>query len=132
MSPAELKALLKKAQKDAANSAAYVALLEAELSTWRQGGRVEKADWITPEKAADPAIHILPPSTARTADSSPASTSRPFTPLNPALESLREENPSRPETPSAISLDKDEREEFLARENELADQLAEKVCVKFG
>lgn len=45
--------------------------------------------------------------------------------MNPALESLRDDT-SRPETPSSASLEKDEREEFLARENELSDQLAEK------
>jgi kinesin family protein 5 len=37
---------------------------------------------------------------------------------------------SRPDTPTVYSfsgLEKDEREEFLKRENELSDQLAEKV-----
>ena len=33
---------------------------------------------------------------------------------------------SRPQTPTVVGLDKDEREEFLKRENELSDQLAEK------
>ena len=33
---------------------------------------------------------------------------------------------SRPQTPTVIGLDKDEREEFLKRENELSDQLAER------
>ena len=49
-----------------------------------------------------------------------------MTPLNPALESLRGDLDSRPQTPTVVGLDKDEREEFLKRENELSDQLAEK------
>lgn len=43
-------------------------------------------------------------------------------PLNPLIESLRE---SRPQTP-VPGLEKDEREDFLRRENELSDSLAEK------
>lgn len=49
-----------------------------------------------------------------------------MTPLNPAIESLRGDLDSRPQTPTVVGLDKDEREEFLKRENELSDQLAEK------
>lgn len=46
--------------------------------------------------------------------------------MNPALEGLRSDLDSRPQTPTVVGLDKDEREEFLKRENELSDQLAEK------
>ena len=49
-----------------------------------------------------------------------------MTPVNPAIESLRGDLESRPQTPTVIGLDKDEREEFLRRENELSDTLAEK------
>ena len=49
-----------------------------------------------------------------------------MTPVNPALEGLRSEIDSRPQTPTVVGLEKDEREEFLKRENELSDQLAEK------
>ncbi len=49
-----------------------------------------------------------------------------MTPLNPAIENLRGDLDSRPQTPTVIGLDKDEREEFLKRENELSDQIAEK------
>jgi kinesin family protein 5 len=50
-----------------------------------------------------------------------------MTPVNPVLESLRSEMiDSRPQTPTVVGLDKDEREEFLRRENELSDQLADK------
>ena len=48
-----------------------------------------------------------------------------MTPVNPAIEGLRELE-SRPQTPTVVGLEKDEREEFLRRENELSDQLAEK------
>lgn len=43
----------------------------------------------------------------------------------PAVEGLRDLD-SRPQTPTVVGLDKDEREEFLKRENELSDQLAER------
>ena len=49
-----------------------------------------------------------------------------MTPVNPALEGLRSEIDSRPQTPTVVGLDKDEREDFLRRENELSDQLAER------
>lgn len=57
-------------------------------------------------------------------------TPRSQTPVNPLIDNLRGEmgeSPSRPSTPTVIGLDKDEREDFLKRENELTDQLAEKV-----
>ena len=44
----------------------------------------------------------------------------------PAIENLRNDFDSRPQTPTVVGLDKDEREEFLRRENELSDQLAER------
>lgn len=48
-----------------------------------------------------------------------------MTPVLSAVEGLRDLD-SRPQTPTVVGLDKDEREEFLKRENELSDQLAEK------
>lgn len=58
--------------------------------------------------------------------STPASVSRSMTPINQNIEGLRTDLESRPQTPTVIGLDKDEREEFLRRENELSDSLAEK------
>jgi len=49
-----------------------------------------------------------------------------MTPVNPSIEGLRGELESRPQTPTVIGLDKDEREDFLKRENELSDALAER------
>lgn len=131
LSPAELKALLKKAQRDNGNYAAYVALLEAEIKTWREGGKVEQSEWVSMEtairsgtsSAVEASASPQLPSTA-----SPAP-SRPYTPSNPLVDALRDDNSSRPETPTVVGLDKDEREDFLRRENELSDALAEKVQV---
>jgi len=49
-----------------------------------------------------------------------------MTPVNPSIEGLRSDLESRPQTPTVVGLDKDEREDFLRRENELSDALAEK------
>jgi len=53
-----------------------------------------------------------------------------MTPVNPLVENLKDldakELESRPQTPTVIGLEKDERDEFLRRENELSDSLAEK------
>ena len=49
-----------------------------------------------------------------------------MTPVNPNIEGLRSDLESRPQTPTVVGLDKDEREDFLRRENELSDALAEK------
>jgi kinesin family protein 5 len=57
--------------------------------------------------------------------STPAQPPTPTTPANPAIEAAKREMESRPGTPAPI-LEKDEREEFLKRENELTDQIFEK------
>ncbi|KAG8759082.1 hypothetical protein FRC14_006704 [Serendipita sp. 396] len=120
LSPAELKNLLKKSQAANASYQTYIAALEAELAIWRTGGQVAQADWAAPDK----------PSTNTTAPKRPTSTTpstpgRSGTPLNPALQELRDLD-SRPQTPTVLGLEKDEREEFLKRENEFADLLAER------
>jgi kinesin family member 5 len=119
----ELKGLLQKA--NAANSAyqKYIAALEAEIAIWRSGGSVAEADWTTAAKAASGAAA---PKKAPAASPTPSS-SRSMTPALPAIESLKSEMiDSRPQTPTVVGLDKDEREDFLRRENELSDQLAER------
>lgn len=119
LSPLELKGLLQKAQLSNTNYQKHIAALEAELAIWRSGGLVEEADWVTLSKPSS-----VP---AKKAPTSPASipSSRSMTPINPAIESLRDLE-SRPQTPTVVALEKDEREEFLRRENELSDSLAEK------
>ncbi|TFK54862.1 kinesin heavy chain [Heliocybe sulcata] len=121
LSPMELKGLLAKAQAANTSYQKYIAALEAELAIWRSGGRVEQADWATSEKAAAASLPKKTP-----ASPTPSTPARSMTPVNPAIEGLRGDLDSRPQTPTVIGLDKDEREEFLKRENELSDQLAER------
>ena len=119
LSPAELKALLKKAQSQATTYETYITSLEGEVQIWRGGEAVPKDRWTAP-LAADGVG-------AKKSEAKP----RPGTPSLAA--EARAETPSRSDsrfgerssTPSVI-LEKDEREDFLKRENELQDQLAEK------
>ncbi|KAF2193792.1 kinesin-domain-containing protein [Zopfia rhizophila CBS 207.26] len=121
LSPAELKALLKKAQGQVTTFETYIANLEGEVSLWRAGETVPREKWI-PALEHGPSTK-RPPSTPARADTP----SR----LGAAKGS---DTPSRPDsrmdleraaTPS-IPLDRDEKDEFLKRENELQDQVAEK------
>ncbi|KAH8681202.1 P-loop containing nucleoside triphosphate hydrolase protein [Xylariales sp. PMI_506] len=115
LSPAELKAMLKKAQNNMATFESYIANLEGEVQLWRAGESVPKEKW-TPAMSADGVVSTK-------TEARP----RPSTPSRLAPDS-RAETPGLTEragTPS-ITLDKDEREEFLRRENELQDQLSEK------
>jgi hypothetical protein len=123
----ELKGLLAKANLSNTKFQAYIAALEAEVAIWRSGGHVEESAWATSGKPAAPASSASAPAKKPPVSSTPSSTaaSRSMTPVNPALESLKDLE-SRPQTPTVIGLDKDEREEFLRRENELSDTLAEK------
>ncbi|CAG8567315.1 5047_t:CDS:10 [Diversispora eburnea] len=111
MSPAELKALLKKAKSEAVSFQQYISALEGEVGVWRSGGNVPKEKWASMEKGSS---STAPPT--------------PTTPTNPAIEAAKKELDSRPSTPAPI-LEKDEREEFLRRENELTDQIAEKESI---
>ncbi|KAF9532998.1 kinesin heavy chain [Crepidotus variabilis] len=132
LSPLELKGLLSKANLANTSYQKYIAALEAELARWRGGESVDESEWALPPGkggatgATAPAAP--PPKKAPTSPppSTPASMSRSMTPVNPSIEGLRNELESRPQTPTVIGLDKDEREEFLRRENELSDQLAER------
>ena len=110
------------AKAQAANTAhqKYIAALEAELAIWRSGGHVEQSDWATSDKPGSVAKKPPP------ASSPTPSSTRSMTPVIPALEGIKSELDSRPQTPTVVGLDKDEREEFLKRENELSDQLAER------
>ncbi|RYO76070.1 hypothetical protein DL762_002794 [Monosporascus cannonballus] len=115
LSPAELKAMLAKAKSNMTTYENYISNLEGEIQQWRAGEAVPKERWVPP--MSDGVV-------ATRAD---ARAPRPSTPARLISE-------SRPETPSltersgtpSLPLDKDEREEFLRRENELQDQLAEK------
>ncbi|KAI0306556.1 kinesin [Multifurca ochricompacta] len=121
LSPLELKTLLQKAQISNASYQKQIAALEAELAIWRAGGTVDPSEYAP--TTGDKAGSATTPK--KTPTSPTPSTTRSATPINPALEGLKDLD-SRPQTPTVIGLDKDEREEFLKRENELSDQLAER------
>lgn len=116
LSPAELKSLLKKAQGQVTSFESYISNLEGEIQLWRAGEAVPKERWAQPL----PADGV---SGAKADSRAP----RPSTPSRLTADS-RSETPAiseRSGTPS-IPIDKDERDEFLRRENELQDQLAER------
>ena len=121
LSPLELKTLLQKAQISNSSYQKQIAALEAELAVWRAGGAVDPSEY-----APIPGDKVASATAPKRTPTSPTpSTTRSATPVNPALEGLKDSD-SRPQTPTVIGLDKDEREEFLKRENELSDQLAER------
>ncbi|KAF2458606.1 kinesin [Lineolata rhizophorae] len=126
LSPTELKALLKKAQTQVTTFEGYITSLEGEVQLWRSGESVPKDQWVVPLQRDGAS------GAGKKAEPKP----RPGTParIQSAEPKSRSETPSRPEsrmelerseTPT-IPMDKDEKEEFLRRENELQDQLAEK------
>ena len=121
LSPQELKQLLKKAQSQVTTFENYVATLESEVQAWRGGESVPKERWAPPLSAG-----LIGSSKIETGNQRPATPSR-------LQEIGRLETPSRPDsrvgdrssTPSIV-LEKDEREEFLRRENELQDQISDR------
>ncbi|GAA5966588.1 hypothetical protein JCM8115_006881 [Rhodotorula mucilaginosa] len=121
LSPAELKALLKKAQRDNANASAYIGLLEQEVAIWREGGKVNQEQWASMEKALGLGEGELEKLVGNGggAKGSGRTTPRPL-----ALDRLSEGGASRPDTPTSTGLGSDEREEFLKRQNEMEDQLS--------
>src|SRR5690606_24841998 len=91
--------------------------LESEVQLWRTGETVPKERWVAPLSADSV--------TAARVETRPA---RPSTPSRLLTDRSGAETPGLSEragTPS-LPLEKDEREEFLRRENELQDQLAER------
>ncbi|KAJ1953268.1 hypothetical protein IWQ62_006034, partial [Dispira parvispora] len=146
LSPAELKKLLKTAKTREVTFQAYIGALEGEVKVWRSGGTVPPEEYaslakIGGGKALGPppsAAPSLPPtSPTPSAATTSSMTLVPSTPTSPSMfaRNSRAATPAnldslvsdefRPMTPAANLAD-DEREEFLKRENELTDQLAEK------
>jgi kinesin family protein 5 len=106
LSPAELKALLKKVKSETMTFQTYIAALEGEVNIWRGGNTVPEDKWVSMDKITKGDYSALPPAS------------------NFKASAIADES-SRPSTP-AVVLEKDEREELLKRENELMDQIAEK------
>ena len=119
LSPAEMKQLLRKAQTQVTSFESYLSALESEVNVWRSGDHVPKDRW-TPARSESMAA-------AKTENRAP----RPATPSRlqeiPRAETPRPDSRmgDRSSTPSLV-LEKDERDEFLRRENELQDQIAER------
>ncbi|KAF8454469.1 kinesin motor domain-containing protein [Kalaharituber pfeilii] len=119
LSPAELKALLKKSQTLNMTYQEYVSQLEQEVGLWRSGEVVPQEKWTAPLSGIDTGMKSGAPrpgtpSAARPLSEALSSISRPDSRMD-----LRSSTP-------LIPLDKDEKEEFLRRENELQDQLADR------
>jgi kinesin family member 5 len=119
LSVAELKVMLKKVQTQVTTYEEYMASLEDEVQHWRKGESVSEDKWIRP---------IAQGVAKKPEQKVPSTPSR-----GPAAEIRRSETPSRPDSRMEIDrsatpslLDKDEKEEFLRRENELQDQISEK------
>lgn len=120
LSPAELKALLKKAQRDYTNAGTYIGLLEQEVSVWRSGGTVDQEKWASMEKALGLKEGELEQLVGGAGGGKPKL-------KTPALDRVSDGGISRPETPTGSPMDSDEREEFVRRQNEMEDQLAKAV-----
>ncbi|KAK5069927.1 hypothetical protein LTR64_007891 [Lithohypha guttulata] len=123
LSPEELKEKLKASQHQILSFKQYIKSLDAEVSLWRSGQTVPQEQWAKPSA----------PSSVSTKSETKSKAERPDTPSRLLSDHLRSDTPSRPDsrtgdrasTPSII-LEKDEREEYIRRENELQDQLTEK------
>ncbi|KAK5710493.1 hypothetical protein LTR17_018849 [Elasticomyces elasticus] len=122
LSPAQLKALLRKAQSQVSTFEQYIQSLDSEVSTWRRGEAVPKEHW-TPALANLGGRAPAQPAPPRSATPSRMREGR-EAPGTPRPESRLELE--RSSTPTLVPMEKDEKEEFLKRENELQDQLAEK------
>lgn len=108
LSPAELKALLKKVKSETMTFQTYIAALEGEVNIWRTGSTVPEEKWVSMDKITKGDYSALPPASNFKASAA-----------------AMDDSSSRPNTPSVV-LEKDEREELMKRENELMDQIAEK------
>ncbi|GAA5837885.1 hypothetical protein JCM11251_004689 [Rhodosporidiobolus azoricus] len=123
LSPAELKALLKKAQRDYTHAGAYIGLLEQEVGIWRSGGTVDKEQWASMEKA----LGLKEGELEQLVGGGPGGKTAAggARPKQPALDRVSDGGlVSRPDTPTSAPMDNEEREEFLRRQNEMEDQLA--------
>ncbi len=113
LSPTELRAHLRKARAEIVSYHEYASNLEVEVNMWRKGEFVTKEQWTLTRADTSQGVSQLTPAKKLVTE-----LGREFV-NNPDSRSLTP-------LPGSINLEKDERDEFLRRENELQDQLAEK------
>ncbi|KAI9296806.1 kinesin heavy chain [Neoconidiobolus thromboides FSU 785] len=136
LSPAELKAMLKKAKTQILTFQQYINSLEGETKIWRSGGFVPPENYAViqkgPVRANSTSVNDSGPTTP-TQQQTPLSPTLSQVPLSPTSSvSTLPPKPipehladlSRPSTPGTLV--EDEREEFIKRENSLSSALAEK------
>jgi len=139
LSPAELKQLLKESKAKILSFQEYTSELENELLLWRGGEIVPREKWVVQRQPVPDEPTAAPTKRGSIVFGTPSRDGRstPTLPMSPGLASvaLQREMSARPQpesgrttpTPSGpILLDRDEHEEFLKRENELQDSIAEK------
>jgi kinesin family member 5 len=132
LSPAELKVLLKEAKGRIVGFQEYTADMEGELQLWRGGEVVPRERWIAQRNIVPDELPKR--SSITTLMSTPSREGRATpTPMSPMTPTAMSRDPTRQgpqadsgRTTPAPSMDRDEREEFLKRENELQDSIAEK------
>lgn len=140
MSPAELKVLLGKTKGDLVFCETYRDALLGEVAIWRIGNSVPESDWATEQRVRTllgssssvgrDARNALSLSTA----TATATTGR-DSGLGSSLTNSRSTTPAFDGLPGSVTpgssgrMDSDERDDFLRRENELNDMLAEKESV---
>lgn len=132
MSPAELRVMLAKCRGELAWCETYKEALVGEVSVWRAGGTVDEAEWATEER-----IRGMTAAGAVSAAAAPIQKRPPSSMLSPTLTSVS--TPSRSASPSVLGTGRDtpsiprlDLDEFLRRENELNDVIAEKVGPRSG
>jgi kinesin family member 5 len=126
LSPAELKLLLKDAKSRIVAFQEYVADLEGELSIWRAGDSVPREKWIVQRQIMPEEIPAKRSAVLGTPIKDGRGTPTPMTPTLSQTSRTQGEVSGRSTPLGTAVLEKDEREEFLKRENELQDSIAEK------
>ncbi|KAJ9111106.1 hypothetical protein QFC19_001305 [Naganishia cerealis] len=134
MSPAELKIMLSKIKGELVFVDTYKDALLGEVGVWRTGRKVDEPDWATEEKVSM-ILHAGGGSSGATSTAGNIQTPKrpPSSMLSPALTSVSGA-PSRSVSPSVFGTGRDtpsisrlDLDEFLRRENELNDMVAEKA-----
>lgn len=124
LSPAQLTAMNKQLKGELKTFESYTISLENEVQIWRKGENVPEEKWTPARRDTQPGRKAERPE-SKQAPGTPArlqsyDSKRPETPRSDSRMEI-----DRASTPSVI-LEKDEREEFMRRENELQDEIAEK------